>query len=178
MRVAPRSEAVRSRRRLVAGIGNVFRSDDAFGSEVARILAARTLPEDVHVVDYGIRGMHLAYDLLDGWDTLVLVDTVPARGQPGCLHLLSVGTDDLGSGAFDPHGMDPATVLGGVTSLGGTLPPTIVVGCEPADLEEGMGLSPAVAASVPAAADAIERLLSEDRFPAGGPRRRVDAERS
>lgn len=152
-------------RRLVAGVGNVFFGDDAFGSEVARVLSTRHLPTDVRVVDYGIRGTHLAYDLLDGWDSLVLIDAVPPRGHPGRLKLLAVGSDDVRTGAFDPHGMDPATVLAGVMSLGGTLPPTVVVGCEAADLREGMGLSEAVAAMVPAAADAVERLLGQERLP-------------
>ena len=71
---------------LVAGIGNIFLGDDGFGSEVIR--HAEIPPEDdVRVIDYGIRGMHLAYDLLEDWDTLVLVDAVPNRGNPGALHV-------------------------------------------------------------------------------------------
>ncbi|HWH28448.1 MAG TPA: hydrogenase maturation protease [Mycobacteriales bacterium] len=145
---------------LVAGIGNVFLSDDGFGSEVARLLARQPLAEGVRVVDYGIRGMHLAFDLLDGYDALVVVDALPGDGAPGELTVLEVGPDDLGDGELDAHGMAPVAVLGGLGALGGTLPPTYVVGCRPADVGEGMGLSPAVAAAVAPAVDLVHELLA------------------
>jgi hydrogenase maturation protease len=141
---------------LVAGIGNLFRSDDGFGAEVARVLGQRSLPAGVRVVDYGIRGMHLAFELLDGWDVLIVVDTVPSRGEPGTLHVIEVGPNDVSAGVFDAHGMDPASMLASVTAVGGTLPRTIVVGCEPETLADGMGLSAPVAAAVE---PAIERVL-------------------
>jgi hydrogenase maturation protease len=155
-------------RTLVAGVGNMFLRDDGFGPEVARRLAAAagSAPPGVHVVDYGIRGMHLAYDLLAGVDALVLVDTVPpdAPGaEPGSIRILRVGAEDLAeAGPLDPHGMDPAAVLNRLRSLGGTLPPTYVVGCVPADTTEGIGLSPAVAAAVPKAMAAVVTLLEEN----------------
>lgn len=162
---------------LVAGVGNIFRSDDGFGSEVARRLAAESLPADVRVVDYGIRSTHLAYDLLDGWERLVLVDLVAPAGQPGTLHLLEVGPDDAGSdsaGAVDPHSMDPGAVLSGVVSLGGTLPPTIIVGCEPATVDDGIGLSPAVEGAVPSAVRTVLNLVT-GQLPVARPA--ADAER-
>jgi hydrogenase maturation protease len=146
---------------LVAGIGNLFLSDDAFGSEVARRLAASPLPEGVTVVDYGIRGMHLAYDLVDGYDALVVIDAVPGHGSPGDLRVLAVGPDDLGDGEFDAHGMAPVAVLASLGRLGGQLPPTYVVGCQPADVAEGIGLSPAVAAAVEPAMALVHDLLTE-----------------
>ncbi len=148
---------------LVAGIGNIFLSDDGFGSEVARRLLADApaLPEDVRVVDYGIRGMHLAYDLLEGCAALVIVDAIPGRGSPGDVVVMSVGDEDVSTGELDAHGMDPRAVLGSLKSLGGTLPPTYVVGCQPASVDEGMGLSEAVAAAVPVAVEAVSRLLRE-----------------
>ena len=85
---------------LVAGIGNVFRTDDGFGCEVVRRLAGRTWPDGVRVVDYGIRGLHLAYDLLEPWDALVIVDALPDRGRVGLRRRsLEVGPDDVGPGA-------------------------------------------------------------------------------
>jgi hydrogenase maturation protease len=146
---------------LVAGIGNLFLSDDAFGSEVARRLAASPLPEGVTVVDYGIRGMHLAYDLVDGYDALVVIDALPGQGSPGDLRVLAVGPDDHGDGEFDAHGMAPVAVLASLGRLGGQLPPTYVVGCEPADVAEGIGLSPAVGAAVEPAMALVHDLLSE-----------------
>lgn len=175
----------RGARILVAGVGNMFLHDDGFGPEVARRLAsgrgstaaadptadpdaapsADPAGHQVTVVDYGIRGMHLAYDLLAGVDVLVIVDTMPPDGAqgtaPGSIRVLRVRSGDLDSSAsFDPHGMDPVAVLGRLRSLGGELPLTYVVGCVPADLAEGIGLSAPVAAAVPAALAAVGDLLS------------------
>lgn len=159
---------------LVAGIGNIFLGDDGFGPEVVRRLTSpgeSALPSEVRVVDYGIRGMHLAYDLLDGCDTLVLVDAVPGDGPPGAVDVLQVDADSISAAArdsgagLDAHSMDPVAVLSGVTALGGRLPPTYVVGARPQDLEEGIGLSEPMAAAVPVAAAAIRTLLTQLREP-------------
>ncbi len=148
---------------LVAGIGNIFLGDDGFGPEVARRLVAEPagLPSDVRVVDYGIRGMHLAYDLLDCVDALVLVDALPGHEPPGTLRVLEVGPDDVGSEPVDAHDLHPAAVLASLVAMGGALPPTFVVGCQPADVDEGIGLSDPVAAAVDGAVTMIHGLLSE-----------------
>lgn len=151
-----------SGRVLVAGIGNIFLTDDGFGPEVARRLTALALPAGVVVTDYGIRGMHLAYDLLDGYDALVIVDAVPHSAEPGDLVVLAVGPDDVGDGDFDAHGMEPTAVLASLGSLGGELPPTYVVGCQPADVAEGIGLTPAVEAAIGPAVETVTRLLAQD----------------
>jgi hydrogenase maturation protease len=150
---------------LVAGIGNLFLGDDGFGPEVARRMAAadsgEPVPDGVRVVDYGIRGMHLAYDLLDGVGALVLVDALPGEGPAGTLTVVEVGPDDLGDGEFDAHGMDPVAVLASLEAMGGRLPPTYVVGCRPADLSEGIGLSDPVARAVGDAVVTVRRLVDE-----------------
>ena len=151
---------------LVAGVGNIFLTDDGFGSEAARHLAGAVLPEGVRVVDYGIRGMHLAYDLLDGYDALVVLDAAQRGGEPGDLVVLEVGPDDLGTGELDAHGMAPAAVLGSLGSLGGQLPRTFVVGCEPADVGEGIGLTPSVAAAAQRAVSVVTELLHKLDLPA------------
>jgi hydrogenase maturation protease len=121
------------------------------------------LPDGVRVVDYGIRGMHLAYDLLDGVDALVLIDAVPAStaggGGPGRLVTLRIGPADLGSGEFDAHGMSPVAVLASLGPMGGELPPTYLVGCVPADVSEGIGLSAPVAAAVDEGAQTVTGLV-------------------
>jgi hydrogenase maturation protease len=145
----------------VAGIGNLFQSDDGFGPEVARLLAERGhVPEQVRIVDYGIRGMHLAYDLLTGYDALVIADAVPYGQEPGDITIMKVGAEDLGRGEFDAHGMNPVAVLGSQDLLGGTLPATYVVGCRPDSLEDGIGLSDRVAAVLPEAITQVEALLA------------------
>ncbi|MEY8017170.1 hydrogenase maturation protease [Mycobacterium servetii] len=152
---------------LVAGIGNIFLGDDGFGSEVVR---NAELPQDnpaVRVVDYGIRGMHLAYDLLDGWDTLVLVDAIPSRGNPGTLHVFQADHEapDETVGV-DAHGMEPAAVFASLRALGGSPPYTVVVGCEAGSVDEGIGLTEPVAEAVPRAARAVEDIVAALQSPA------------
>ena len=144
---------------LVAGIGNIFLRDDGFGPEVIRHVAA--LPDNVRVVDYGIRGMHLAYDLLDGWDALVLVDAVPDRGRPGEIRVFEADPESRDAPVgLDAHGMDPAAVIASLRALGGTPPRTIVVGCQVADIGDGIGLSEPVRAAVPEAVRAVESAVA------------------
>lgn len=143
---------------LIAGVGNIFRSDDGFGSAVANLLLQRPVPEGVRVVDYGIRGVHLAFDLTDEVHTLILVDTVPDAGGPGSVVVQEVDPADYGSATFDAHSMDPNTVLQSVAALGDTMPRTMVVGCQPACLDDGIGLSEIVEAAIPTAADTAVEL--------------------
>jgi len=153
---------------LVAGIGNIFLGDDGLGPEVARRLSAEpaVLAAGVRVVDYGIRGLHLAYDLLDGVDALVLVDALPGEGPPGTVTVLSVGAADVESWTGGPQGVDahnlhPAAVLANLLHMGGQLPPTYVVGVRPATLDEGIGLSAPVALAVDEAVRVVRQLLRE-----------------
>ena len=158
---------------LVAGIGNIFQSDDGFGSEVARrLLAGPALPPGVTVVDYGIRGVHLAYDLLDGPDAVILVDATHQGDEPGTLYVIEPDIEGIETenglaeaGIVDAHGMDPAAVLALLRSIGGGVDRLLVVGCEPAEVEEGMGLSDAVAGAVDEACrivrDLVDRQLSD-----------------
>jgi hydrogenase maturation protease len=127
------------------------------------IVRAHDSPNDaVHLVDYGIRGMHLAYDLLEEWRALVLVDALPNRGSPGTLHVFEADHETLSPTAgLEAHSMDPAAVFATLTALGGTAPRTFVVGCEIENVDEGMGLSEPVAAAVPAAVVAINDVLAD-----------------
>jgi hydrogenase maturation protease len=134
----------------------------------------RHVPQDVtaggvRVVDYGIRGMHLAYDLLEEWDALVLVDAVPSRGSPGELHVFEADHESLCAAVgLDAHAMDPAAVFASLAALGGTPPYTVVIGCEIDSVEEGIGLSEPVAAAVPEAVRAIQDVLARLSQPVSG----------
>jgi hydrogenase maturation protease len=188
-------------RTLVACLGNIFLSDDGFGVEVARRLARYELPDGVRVTDYGIRGMHLAYDLAEGFDSTILVDTTQRGGQPGTVYLIepepgpgprpaepasarSAGQGDLASapsadqgdpGGHPPglevlsllnaHGMQPDLVLSLAGTLGADAGRVLVVGCEPATLEEGIGLSAPVAAAVDDAVRMVTQLVRGDDPP-------------
>jgi hydrogenase maturation protease len=113
------------------------------------------------VVDYGIRGMHLAYDLLDEWDALVLVDAVPSQGSPGALHVFEADHESMSSTpALDAHSMDPAAVFASLAALGAQPPYTVVVGCEADNVDESLGLSPAVEAAVGDAVDAVADVVA------------------
>jgi hydrogenase maturation protease len=147
---------------LIAGIGNIFLGDDGFGPEVLRHVCDRLDgSEGLRVTDYGIGGMHLAYDLLEDWDALVLVDAIPNRGSAGTVHVFEAdhGSPDSPAG-LDAHGMDPATVFASLRALGGAPPRTIVVGCEVGDVSDGMRLSEPVQAAVPEAVRAVESAVA------------------
>lgn len=152
----------------MAGIGNIFLGDDGFGPEVIRHVPDTLAGPAVRIVDYGIRGMHLAYDLLEDWDALVLVDALPDRGAPGTLHVFEADHETISATAgLDAHAMDPAVVFASLTALGGAPPHTVVIGCEVENVDDGIGLSESVAAAVPDAVRATEdlaaRLLSRVR---------------
>jgi hydrogenase maturation protease len=162
-----------SRGVLIAGIGNIFQSDDAFGVEVACRLAHRTLPEGVRAEDFGIRGVHLAYELLEGYDGLVLIDAMPMGEAPGTLAVIrpdldtaTTSTDEMAA-VVDAHTMNPEVVLATLARLGGSIKRVFIVGCQPASVQEGMGLTPAVAAAVEDAVAMCVQLVSEIAVPAG-----------
>jgi hydrogenase maturation protease len=128
---------------------------------VIRHVEQRLVDPRVRLVDYGIRGMHLAYDLLDGWEALVLVDALPSRGSPGALHVFEADHETLcATPTLDAHAMDPAAVFASLAALGGSPPYTVVVGCEVECVDDGIGLSAPVAASVLDATKAIEDVVS------------------
>jgi hydrogenase maturation protease len=183
-------------RTLIACLGNIFLGDDGFGVEVARRLTARDLPEDVRVTDYGIRGMHLAYDLADSCDRTILVDAVSRGGEPGTVYVIQPDVRRPAGGAaapaggaaapaggaaapageaapagaplFDAHGMQPDMVLGMAGMLGASADRVLIVGCEPASLDEGMGLSSPVAAAVDEAVRVITGLVTGGRAQESG----------
>jgi hydrogenase maturation protease len=153
---------------LIACIGNIFLGDDGFGCEVARHLSQLSWPDNVTVVDFGIRGLDLAYALLDGNDLTIFVDAAPRGQQPGTLYTIEPALEEIENiqtGAMvDAHAMDPMKVLSMVKSMGGKFKKILLVGCEPATFgpEEGqLGLSEPVAAAVPEAVKVVEALVAE-----------------
>ena len=149
-----------SARVLVAGVGNVFFHDDAFGVEVLRHLNSSTLPSGVRVMDAGIRGMHLAFEITSGYDAVILVDAISRGDSPGTVSVLEPSRSS-NANAADAHSMELESVFAFIERLGGSDAKIVIVGCEPVDVTEGMGLSPQVSAAVPQAARFVERLVSE-----------------
>jgi hydrogenase maturation protease len=154
---------------LIAGIGNIFLGDDAFGVEVVQRLAQRPLPEGVRVVDFGIRGLDLAYALLERYEAVVLVDAIPRGGPPGTLYVLEPELEPAllrqeGGPLIETHNLDPVRVLRLVAQLGGPIQRIMIVGCEPAtcvgEEEVLVEMSTPVRAAVDEAVLLVESLVA------------------
>jgi len=163
-----------NKRVLIAGIGNIFLGDDGFGVEVVKRLDGRRLPEGVEVVDFGIRGMDLAYALHEDYDLVVFVDATPRGGEPGTVYLIEAEIEEDGVVSLDTHGMDPVKVIRLSRALGARPTRTLVVGCEPQVIPGHSGgsqthpyddmlmeLSEPVRAAVEEAAKLVESLVAE-----------------
>jgi hydrogenase maturation protease len=164
-----RGDAIEKPRILVAGIGNIFLGDDGFGVEVAQRLAKCSFPSAVRVVDFGIRGLDLAYALQDGFETTILIDAFP-HGQPaGTISVIEPDlhepdADTAQESFIQPHSMNPMNVLRMATAMHGPLKRVLLVGCEPASFggEEGaMGLSAPVEAAVEEATKVVTNLVAK-----------------
>ncbi len=152
---------------LVAGVGNVFLQDDGFGAEVARRLEARGVPGGVTVLDFGTGGLKLAYEVMRGYDALVLVDISRQGGEPGTLYVMEPDPESVDGAlqegdALNPHGMDPRTVLRFVKAVGGWPGKVVVIACEPATIEDmGIGLSGPVTAALDDAVALVLKTVEE-----------------
>jgi hydrogenase maturation protease len=152
---------------LIAGIGNIFLGDDAFGCEVVRQLKDRAFPEKVAVNDFGIASYDLAYALTSGYDAVILVDAVLRGGKPGTLYLIEpevTQKEESARTAPDGHAMNPMAVIQLAQTLGGVNGKLYLIGCEPAVLESedgDMSLSAEVKEAVPGAISMIESLVKD-----------------
>ncbi len=157
----------RTKQILVAGIGNVWMRDDGFGGEVAKLLSERELPPGVHVIDFGSGGLDLAYEVMRGYDALILIDVSRQGGPAGTLYVMEASPEDVDGRIedgqmLDPHGMDPETVLRFVKYVGGWPGRVFVVACEPDVVEDvGLGLSDAVSGSLARAGDVVLETVAE-----------------
>jgi hydrogenase maturation protease len=151
---------------LIAGLGNIFLGDDAFGVEVVRRLSVLGLPDDVRLIDVGIRSIHLAYELRERtYDTVILIDVVSKGGEAGTLYVLEPDNDEdtLNDRVTDGHTIHPHEIIALVRQLGGRSPRMIIVGCEPCRIGPDAGLSPRVRAAVDEAVELVARLASSSR---------------
>jgi hydrogenase maturation protease len=171
----PQASGVQKPTILVAGIGNIFLGDDAFGVEVVRRMADLQLPQSVRVADFGIRGFDLAYALQDGYETTILVDASPHGEAPGTLYVIepdlkALDDSDAPQPVIEAHAMNPMNLLRMARAMNVEVKNVLLVGCEPEILggEEGqMGLSAAVEAAVDHAvklvASIVNKILNGDR---------------
>jgi hydrogenase maturation protease len=154
---------------LVAGVGNAWLQDDAFGGEVARRLERDGVPAGVTVMDFGTGGLDLAYEVIRGYNALLLLDASRQGGEPGTLYVIEPDraefAGELQDGeSIDPHDMDPRTVLRFVNAVGGWPGRVLVIACEPGEVDEpGYGLTPRVAAAVDGAVTLVRQTIDELR---------------
>jgi hydrogenase maturation protease len=159
----------RSAQILIAGVGNMFMRDDGFGAEVVQVLKQREPEPGVTIEDFGTGGLDLAYEVMRGYDSLVLIDVMRGDGPPGTLYVLEPEESEIAAGIedgemIDPHAMDPQTVLRFVRAVSGWPGSVVVIACEPVEVEDyGMGLSPEVAGAVPRAVDLVIETLGDLR---------------
>jgi hydrogenase maturation protease len=174
-------------RMLVAGIGNIFLGDDGFGVEVARRLATEDLPEWVRVADYGISGMHLAYDLANGYETTILIDATSRGDDPGTIYVIELdhsqtagpAPDSPGGGQLlDAHGMQPDVVFRVLDMLGADAGKVLLVGCEPASVDYGIGLTTAVGEAVGEAVRVVKNLIATTESTGDGQHSAADGQRA
>ena len=157
------------KRILIAGVGNAWLRDDGFGGEVAKRLSERELPPEAAVFDFGTGGLDLAYELMRGYDALVLLDVSRQGGEPGTLYVMEASEEDVEAGIEDgqvlnPHGMDPQTVLRFVKTLGAWPGRVVVVACEPGAVEElGFGLTDEVRGALERAVELVLSTVEELR---------------
>jgi hydrogenase maturation protease len=154
------------KRFLVAGIGNIFFGDDAFGCEVATELLKRSWPAGVNIADFGIRAYDLAYAIMDGYDATILIDAVPRGEKPGTVYLLELDQDKVQTcedEIVDAHALTPVRVLQLIGALGGRARNLYLVGCEPARLDSAgvIGLSDEVRAAIPIAVKMVHEIIAD-----------------
>ncbi|MGI8712892.1 MAG: hydrogenase maturation protease [Solirubrobacteraceae bacterium] len=160
---------------LVAGVGNAWLRDDGFGGEVAKLLADREIPAGVEVADFGTGGLDLAYEVMRGYQALILIDVSRQGEPPGTLYVMEVDESDVDAKVedgqmIDPHGMDPQTVLRFVKYVGGWPGKVYVIACEPEVVDDpGLGLSASVHGALNRAADVVLETIAELRNPSAAP---------
>ena len=160
--------AVREKQILVAAVGNLWLRDDGFGSAVAKGLREREQPSGVSIADFGTGGLDLAYEVMRGYDALVLVDISKQGGEPGTLYVMEADPESVEAGIedgdlIDPHDMNPQSVLRFVKSVNGWPGKVMIVACEPAEIDGGLGLSPAVEAAVERAVELVGETIEDLR---------------
>lgn len=152
---------------MIAGVGNMFMKDDGFGGAVIKKMLDKKFPEGVEVKDFGTGGLKLAYDLMKGYDGLVLLDASSRGEKPGTLYVIEPDENDISpdleqGGPIDPHGADPVTVLRFVKSIGSWPAKVLIVACEPENVEDyEIGLSESVSAAIDKAIEMVEDIIKE-----------------
>jgi hydrogenase maturation protease len=148
--------------RLVVGIGNPDRGDDAVGRLVARALRAR-VPADVRVVELDGEATVLLAELQSArcaW----LIDAASSGAPPGTIHRIDCTAADmtLPSGGVSSHGFGVTEAIALARALAVLPLQCIVYAVEAAEFTAGAALSSEVARAVD---EVAARIAAELGFP-------------
>lgn len=150
------------KRILIAGIGNIFFGDDAFGCETIKKIKSSALPPSIKIIDFGIKTRDLAFELAAGnYDLTIIVDAVKRGESPGTIYLIELPTRNQGEQKiFAAHDLKLGETIRFARELGAEANKILLVGCEPANLT-GENLSEAVESAIDKACDIILKIVSE-----------------
>ncbi|HWF72086.1 MAG TPA: hydrogenase maturation protease [Solirubrobacteraceae bacterium] len=163
----PPPDSERVKMILIAGVGNAWMGDDGFGAEVVKRLGELELPRGAVVMDFGTGGLNLAYEVMNGYDALMILDISEQGGAPGSLYVIEADEDSIDGNIEDgdsinPHGMDPKSMLRFVKSIGAWPGKVVVIACEPHTVAEiGFQLSESVAGAVEPAVELVLKTIAE-----------------
>lgn len=156
------------RRVLVAGVGDPFRGDEGFGSEVARRLDRRPLPPGVEVLDFTARGLDVVFALQQGYQAALLIDTARRGEKPGTLTVIEPDADSGDDVPLDPAALDPVGLVRFARLFGRVPAQVLVVVCEPhtvppvpRDPRTLPRLTPPVAEAADHAVPLVESLIAD-----------------
>jgi len=139
---------------IVLGLGNTLHSDDGVGPQaIEKLRNDPRVPGDVSLIEGGTLGLELLTYI---WDCsyLLVLDAVDVEQPPGTLVRMSNQELQTLPGKGSVHQLGVADLLVALRVLAHRTPEVVLLGVQPATTEWGTELSPAVAAVLPALADA------------------------
>lgn len=147
---------------LIAGIGNIFFGDDAFGCEVVKVLQNRQLPKNVKIIDFGIKTRDLAFELCGNYDLVILIDAVKMNRTNDLVDLIELTPNDFVND-FQPnsHEFKLDETLLFAKNLGANLPKIFLIGYEAQNFEFNSEKSPDFNQAVKEAVEKIEKFLEK-----------------
>lgn len=142
---------------VILGVGNLLLSDEGVGVQVARRLEETALPAGVIAIDAGTLPIEALGSIADV-EKLIIVDAVKAGGPPGAIYRLPVAAVGQTQAQVSLHELPLAMALNYWIAAGLPEERIVIIGVQPAWLEWGTDLSPAVAEQLE---KIIELVLSE-----------------
>jgi len=151
---------------VILGAGNLLRSDDGAGVHALWLLRKEP-PAGARLIDIGTAVLD-AVPLIEQAGLVVILDAVQGGGEAGEVYVLRPDDVARGGNAASVHSLG---LLESYRMLcpGRPLPPSVIVGVEPASLGYGTELSSAVAAALPRMAEAVKSIAERAAVAQGDP---------